>query len=84
MFVDRYKKNSQLITFSFSYFELALFDFQSNFSRGDTDDCSDGDDEEPRHRQSPSAATCNGNRNLADRFFNDKIQVRIEIFFEYF
>lgn len=50
--------------------------FQSNLSRGDTDD-TDEDDGELRHRRhshSPSAHV-NGNRHLADRFFNDKVQI---------
>lgn len=54
--------------------------FQSNFSRGDTDDDDDDDDatdDENEDDRSPDRGRCNTavNRNLAEHFFNDKIQV---------
>lgn len=55
-----------------SYVQQLLF-FQSNLSRGDTDD-TDEDDGEHQRRRSPSAHI-NGNRHLVDRFFNDKVQI---------
>ncbi|VVC32391.1 Nab, N-terminal,NAB co-repressor, domain [Cinara cedri] len=51
---------------------------QNTTSRGDTDDTDEADYEESQHRPSPSASCAainNDNRNLADRYFNDKIQV---------
>lgn len=53
--------------------------FQSNLSRGDTDDddCDDDTADENEDDRSPDRGRCNTavNGNLTERFFNDKIQV---------
>lgn len=52
--------------------------FQSNSFRGDTDDTDDTDDDEGstrHHAVIPSTGAINGNRNVVECFFNDKVQV---------